>query len=133
MANMWNSLALLLLRVGFGGAMLYGHGLGKLMNFRNQAAGFADPLEIGPRNSLMLAIFAEFFCSILVILGLATRLAAIPLIATMLVALAIVHRGDSFDSQEKALLYLVAFVVLLMSGGGSFALDRWIFRRKNRD
>lgn len=67
--SMLGSLGLLILRVGLGSLMLFGHGLGKLLSFSERAGDFADPLGVGSTTSLVLTILAEFFCSVLLILG----------------------------------------------------------------
>lgn len=118
--------ALLVLRVGAGSLMLMKHGLDKLMHFSQKAGGFADPFGIGSTASLSLAVFAEFFCAVFIILGLFTRLATIPLIINMAVALFVAHQGDFFGKGELAGLFLVVFVTLLFTGPGKVSLDRLI-------
>ena len=84
---------------------------------------FGDPLGFGPAASLALAVFAEFFCSLLIAIGLGTRLAAIPLIITMLVAAFISHGPDPFRQKETALLYLLIYLVLLVTGSRKYSFD----------
>lgn len=115
--------ALLVLRAVPAGLMLFGHGLGKLTGFAAKSATFSDPLGIGSLPSLALATFAEFFCSILVLAGVATRLAALPLVATMSVAAFIVHANDPFPKRELPLLYLTIFAVVAMVGPGPWSID----------
>ena len=119
------SLGLLVLRLGFGGLMLT-HGIPKLMNYSTLATQFPDPIGMGSQISLLLAIGAEVGCSLLLILGLFTRLATLPLIITMLVAVLIVHGADPFAKKEAALTFLISYVTLLMTGPGRYALDVWI-------
>ena len=119
------SLGLLLLRLGFGGLMLT-HGIPKLMNYATLATQFPDPLGVGSQVSVLLAIGAEVGCASLLILGLFTRLATIPLIITMLVAAFIVHGGDPLSKKEAAITYLIPYLVLLLTGPGRFACDRWL-------
>lgn len=120
-----NDFALLLLRVTSGAFMLFAHGLPKLNRlFSSGEITFSDPLGIGTIPSLVMAVFSEFFCSILLILGLLTRASLIPLIITMFVAAFIHHAGDSFLQIEKALLFLLIFIVLFLTGPGKFALSR---------
>lgn len=68
--------------------------------FGGEEITFADPFGLGPAPSLALAVFAEVFCSILIMLGIFTRLSVIPLIITMLVAWLMVHISDPFGDQE---------------------------------
>jgi len=117
------SLGLLVLRVGSGGMIVAGHGYAKLSHFAEMAGKFPDPLGIGHEASMALATFAEFFCAIAIVLGLATRLAAIPLVINMSVAGLIVHAADPWKRKELAFAYLVFFVTLLFTGGGKFSLD----------
>jgi putative oxidoreductase len=130
--SLLQSLALLLLRISLGCLMLGGHGIDKLLHFRERASAFPNPIGLGSFLSLCLAIFAEFFCSILLILGIATRLAVIPLVVTMLVALVLVHGGDPWQKKELAALYLTGFLAILIAGPGPFALDRWLWKWKQK-
>ncbi|MGD8605493.1 MAG: DoxX family protein [Candidatus Zixiibacteriota bacterium] len=122
---------LLVLRVGIGSFMLFGHGWAKLSNFADYATKFADPYGFGATASLVLAIFAEFFCSIAIVFGFLTRLATIPLIITMATAAFIIHGADPFGRQELALMYLVVFLTLLVTGAGRFSLDSLLSRQSD--
>lgn len=127
----WNSLGLLVLRVGVGLFMLTAHGWGKLVNFGDLAGSFPDPIGIGSAPSLVLAIFAEVICAVLLVAGLGTRFAAVPLLITMLVAAFVVHADDPWAKKEFALLYAIPFLSLIFTGGGRFALDRVVrFKRR---
>lgn len=122
-------LALLILRVGTAFLMLT-HGIPKLaMLFGSGEIAFADPIGLGMEISLTLVVFAEVICSILILLGLGTRVAAIPLIINMFVAFFIVHAQDPFQIKELALIYLLIFSVLLITGGGKYALDYYLLKR----
>ncbi len=123
------SIGLLTLRLGAGLTML-SHGWGKLTNFSKMSGSFPDPLGLGSSTmSLALATFAEFGCSILIVLGLATRLAAIPLVTTMAVAFFIIHADDPWQVKEMAFVYLVVFGSLAIIGAGRFSLDAILSRK----
>lgn len=127
--------ALLVLRVVYGGMMLFGHGLGKLRGFSEMSEGFPDPLGIGSTASLAGAVFGEFVCAALLVAGLATRLAAIPLVFTMGVAAFVIHAGDPLfmgggAAKEPALLFLGAYVALALLGPGRFSIDARLARGK---
>jgi putative oxidoreductase len=115
------SLGLLILRVTAGGLMLI-HGWQKLIGFGAGWGSFPNPIGVGSHVSQILAVFAEFFCSLAVILGIKTRLAAIPLLITMLVAAFIVLRGSPIGQRELPLLYAAGFAALSLLGGGRYAL-----------
>jgi putative oxidoreductase len=120
------SFAVLALRLGAGSLMMINHGLDKLMHFAQKAPRFADPFHIGSTTSLSMVVFAEFFCAAFIILGLFTRLATLPLIIAMSVALFFAHKGEFFGRGESAGLFLTCFVVLLFTGPGKVSLDRFI-------
>ena len=123
---------LLVLRLAAPAMMAIGHGWGKLTSFTDRADSFPDPLGVGSTVSMGLAVFAEFFCSILVALGLLTRLAVIPLITTMAVAALMIHRNDPWSDKEMAVLYLVVFVTLLLTGPGRYSIDGLVWKRDSQ-
>lgn len=121
--------ALLIARVGIGSLMLV-HGLPKMaMLFSGDPIQFPPMLGMSAQLSLGLAVFAEVICSVLLIAGLATRFATIPLIITMLVALIFVHAADPVTKQEPALHYLLVYVVLLFAGAGKYSVDALLHNR----
>jgi putative oxidoreductase len=119
------SIATLLLRVILGGLMIP-HGFNKIVHFANNSQTFSDPFHMGHTASLLLTIFAEFFCSILIVLGFLTRLACIPLIITMAVVVFYVHHGQVFEIAQTAALFLTGFIALLFIGPGRLSMDRLI-------
>ena len=122
--------ALLIARVGIAALMLT-HGLPKMaMLFSGEPVKFLPFMGMSPEISLGLAVFAEVFCSLFLLLGFATRIAVIPLVITMLVALANVHAADPISKQEPALHYLLVYIVLLLTGSGKYSIDA-LLQRKN--
>ena len=130
-----NSYGLLILRLGFGGYMMT-HGWGKVeMLLERDFDSFADPIGIGTVPSLIGAVGAEFVCALLVMIGLATRLATMPIIFTMAIAAFVVHRADPWTmgqgaSKEPAMLFLIAFLTLALTGPGRISLDHLIFAKR---
>lgn len=113
-----------ILRVFAAFFMIYGHGWGKVMNVLNGnfPAGF-DPIGIGPELSMILAAFAEGVCAFLILIGFWTRLASLFLIINMSVAFLFVHISQSFGDMEKALLFLLVWVVIFLLGPGKYSVD----------
>ena len=123
-------IALLILRVVIGAFMLT-HGWGKMETlFSGEPIQFPDPMGVGATASLALAVFTEVLCSILLIIGLGTRFAAILLLITMLVAAFIVHANDGFGKQEFALLYAIIYLTIAVIGAGKYSLDYLLFKNK---
>lgn len=122
------SLGLLILRLGAGGMMVAGHGWGKLLSFSERSAGFPDPLGIGHVPSMAGTVGAEVVCAFLVAIGLATRLAALPLVFTMTIAGFVMNAGQPWGEKELAAIYLVAFAALVFTGPGAYSVDAKIAR-----
>lgn len=123
---------LLILRITVVGFMLT-HGYPKLMRLiSGETESFSSIMGMGPELSLLLAVFAEFLCAVLIFFGLFTRLAAIPLMITMAVAAFHVHADDPFATKEKALLFLLIFTFLLITGGGRYSIDNILYNKTEK-
>lgn len=123
-------LATLLLRLIVGGLFIR-YGWMKIVNYDQILPMFGDIIGIGSRLSFNLVIFAEFFCAILVVLGLVTRLAIIPIFITMTVVFFIAHANDPFDAKAISLIYWLLCFVIFILGSGKYSLDKYIFRQPN--
>jgi putative oxidoreductase len=120
-------LGLLVLRLVFGLYMAIGHGWGKL------AGGAERWAEVGGVMGLLgitflpalwgfIAAVAEFFGALLVAAGFATRVGAALLMGTMGMA-AFMHIATGNGSPEKAIMYLVVFLVVFIAGPGKYSVD----------
>lgn len=115
----------------FVGFAMISHGFPKLQTLINGGEiKFYDFLGLGPKISLGLTVFTEFVCSIFIILGLFTRIAAGFLIFTMAVAAFVIHGADSFDKREMSLLYLSIYLIVITFGAGRFSVDAMIEKRR---
>ncbi|HTL51789.1 MAG TPA: DoxX family protein [Planctomycetota bacterium] len=138
------SLGLLVLRVGIGGLMAM-HGIGKLLLLTGgTAANFGSWLGMPPTLALSLSVFAELICAVAIVLGLATRLCAAIVAFNMGVAVFVAHASAPLmmdagyqawaadhnvypASKEPALLFLIPFVALVLTGAGRLSLDAVIW------
>lgn len=128
--SVFKDIILLVVRVFIGFAML-SHGFPKLqMLLEGGKIEFFDFLGLGPTISLTLTVFAEFVCSILLILGLFTRVALGFLIFTMIIAGFVVHGADPFEKREMSLIYLSVYLLLMTFGPGNISIDYMIEKRK---
>lgn len=123
-------LGLLLLRLGFGLTLAFGHGLGKLLNpekFLRSVTRHGFPL---PEVMAPIAALSEFVGSLLIAIGLATRPAAVFVIGTMLGAAFVAHSGDPFSKKESALAYALVALVVLVTGPGRYSIDARLEKRR---
>lgn len=112
-------------------------GLGKLGNLPG-TAGFFEDLGIPlPGVNAVLAATTECVGGLLLLIGLASRLTAIPLIVTMVVAYitadtdavkGIFSDPDTFVSAAP-FLFLFASLIILVFGPGKFSVDHILSRR----
>jgi putative oxidoreductase len=106
------------------------HGTEKLFRFQHMIGFFPNPLHIGVLPSLLFATLSDGICSVLIMIGLATRWAALICFINIFVALVFVHHfvvfGPKGDHGEAMLLYLAAMAALFLSGAGRYSVDAWI-------
>jgi putative oxidoreductase len=119
--------AMLIMRLIFGFLML-AHGWKKLSNFAVIKEKFMSFMGMSPTISLGLATFAEFFCSILLIIGLFTRLATIPLLITIVVIFN-VHGRQFWGEYELVPAFGAAYMAILLIGPGKYSCDALISRK----
>ncbi len=133
---------LLLLRLYFGYAFMSA-GLGKLLNVETHTGFFRDwgiPL---PTLSVYAAGTTETVCGFLLLVGFASRIITIPLIATMLVAYLTAHTEQLYALWDNTPLffkappfpYLFTCLVVLLFGPGYLSIDgiiKWVLERRKR-
>ena len=123
-------LVILVARVSIAALML-SHGLPKLaVLLADGPVQFPGLFGMSSELSLTLTVFAEVVCSLFILIGFGTRLATIPLIITMLVAVLYVHGADPFAKQESGLQYLLAYVLLFVTGSGKYSVDYILQQKK---
>ena len=120
--TLMQNLSLLIARL-LTGAFMIPHGWSKLNRVLEGNFDFPDPLHIGTKASLICTAGTEFFASILLMLGLFTRISSASLLFTMLVAGLIHHWPDPWDDKEGSLMYAVVYLLLLVYGAGKFSAD----------
>ncbi|MCF5144303.1 DoxX family protein [Pseudomonas sp. WS 5532] len=117
------ALGLLFLRVSASLFLLWVHGLPKLLHYSQQLTLIEDPFHLGANVTLCLAIGAEVVCPLLIIAGVWVRLACLPILAVLLVALLVVHPQWSLFEGQFGWLLLILFSSILIAGPGRLALD----------
>lgn len=115
------SFIILAVRVFFG-VLFFIHGLDKMMNFQTLSETFPSVLGFGSYTTLMVAIFTEFCCSLFLMTGLMQRVILVPMIISMGVAFFDVHDA-MLPEGELALIYLIVFIILYVTGPGRYSID----------
>ncbi|MDR6913397.1 MULTISPECIES: DoxX family protein [unclassified Pseudomonas] len=103
--------------------LLWVHGLPKLLDYSAQLHVIEDPFHLGANLTLMLAIFAEVLCPLLIIVGLLVRLACLPILCVLLVAMVVVHPQWSLEEGQFGWLLLILFTSIFIAGPGRLALN----------
>ena len=135
-----DSIATAILRLALG-VTFFAHGAQKMLGwfggfgFSGTIGFFTGMMHI-PAPLAFLAICAEFFGGLGLILGFLTRIAAFGIAANMVVAIAAVHRAFGFfmnwagnqkgEGFEFHLLVLAITAFLMIRGAGAFSVDRAI-------
>ena len=115
-------LGLLFLRISGALFLLGVHGLPKVLNYSEQLKLIEDPFHLGAHVTLLLAIFAEVLCPLLIVAGLLVRLACLPILAVMLIAMVVVHPEWSVFEGQFGWLLLIIFTSILIAGPGRLRL-----------
>lgn len=126
-------LGLLLIRIIIGLLMAF-YGYEKLIHFETMAASDfwaknVNFLGFTGKIPLALTIFAEFFCSLLLIIGLLSRLALIPLLICMgfiivaIMQFSVLNSGDNGYEFNTAFVYFIIYLALFFTGPGKYSLD----------
>jgi putative oxidoreductase len=128
-------LALLLGRLAVG-LVFVGTGWGKVHTI-DKVTAFFESLGIpAPGFHAVLVGYSELLCGAALVIGLLTRLATIPLIVSMIVAIATARRPDLhglFDLVGfEEFTYLVLLVMIAVLGPGRLSMDRLIVQKLER-
>lgn len=102
--------------------LLHVHGLPKVFHFSEELTRIEDPFGLGPWMSLLPAIFAEVICPIFILAGIFTRLACLPIIGVLLVAMVFVHPDWSIAEGQFGWLLLIIFTTLALTGPGEWRI-----------
>ena len=125
------------------GVVFFAHGGQKLFGWfggqglRNTLRSFREGLGI-PAPLAALAVATEFLGGVGLIVGFLSRLAALGIAATMIVAILAVHGKFGFfmnwygekrgHGVEYHILVLALALVVLLNGAGAFSLDQAVYR-----
>jgi putative oxidoreductase len=116
-------IGLLWLRVSTALLLFLTNGWPKIMGFTQELQHIDDPWGIGRAPTLWLALFAEVACPVAIALGWMTRLACVPIIVLLLVAMVLVHPDWNLGQGQFGWLYLIVFSTIMLTGPGRWSVD----------
>jgi putative oxidoreductase len=120
--------ASLVLRVSLG-VLMIPHSFFKINNFDKIVGEFMSFLGMGSHATLWIVIMVELFCSLLLVIGLLTRLAVIPLLVTAVVIVFVAHQGDILGEGAPGFFYLIGYGAIALLGPGKYSLDHVLHKR----
>ncbi len=124
-----NDFALLFIRVWFCTSIFVKHGIEKFTKFPVMVTHFPDPIHIGPTLGLSFALVADGICTLFIILGLGTRIAALIMLVNLLVVFIFLHEFSFMkDHAELVYTYLGLSLFMVLSGPGKYSLDSKLLR-----
>lgn len=106
--------------------LMIAHGLKKIGAGAEQVP---NPLYLPAAFNQLIAVSANLFFPVLIIMGLFTRLATLPILAVTLTGYFIVHWNDSPLGKDMPFMYSVSFLLLLVLGPGKYSADYLINKR----
>ncbi|HEN8801538.1 TPA: DoxX family protein, partial [Pseudomonas putida] len=118
---------LLFMRVMAAVLLLSIHGLPKLLHWSDELQRIEDPFGLGPSLTLGVAVFAEVVCPLLLLLGVAARLACLPVLAVLLVALVVVHPDWTLEQGQFAWLLVALYGGLAVTGPGGYSVSGYLW------
>jgi putative oxidoreductase len=126
------ALGLLFMRVAASALLMQVHGLPKLIHWQTELQRIEDPFGLGSHLTLGFAVFAEVFCPLLLIAGVYARLACLPVLGVLAVALVIVHPEWTIEEGQFAWLLATLFTGLAITGPGPLVVTLPVWRQAAR-
>ena len=126
-------IALLVFRIAVSIELVLAHGLKKLGIGVATAEVVPNPLHLPETINNAFAIAGNLVFPWLVMLGLFTRLAILPILAITLTGYFVVHWHDSLLEKDTPFMYSISFIFLWVVGPGKYSLDNLIYQRFQRN
>lgn len=119
-----NNVALLFFRIIVSLELIIVHGLKKLGIGVAIPEIVPNPLGLPDTLNYIFATSANILFPICIILGIFTRLSALPVLAVTLTGYFVVHGGDSLIERDIPFMYSICFLLILFVGPGKYSLDK---------
>jgi putative oxidoreductase len=124
----FNNFALLVFRVLMSLEMVRVHGLKKLNSGGGEAETLPNPLRLPAKLNQFIAGLSDLVAPLFVALGLATRVATLPILAVTLTGYLVVHRRDPLSVRDVSYIYSLGYLYVFLVGAGTFSADYYVSR-----
>lgn len=121
--------SMLVFRIAVSVELMVAHGLKKIGVGVAEAEQVPNPLALPDALNQSVAVAANLFFPWLIIVGLFTRLAALPILGVTLTGYFVVHWNDSLLEKDMPFMYSIAYLLLLVIGPGKYSADYLIHRK----
>ncbi len=129
LGNHFNNLAMLFFRVAVASELLIAHGLKKIGIGVVIAETVPNPLGLPEVLNQAFAIGANIGMPLFIVLGLLTRIAALPILAITLTGYFVVHFNDPILVKDIPFMYSVSFLLIAVTGAGKYSLDYYFTKK----
>lgn len=120
---------MLFFRVAASLEMIFVHGFKKLGIGVAAAEKVPNPLHLPESFNYAFAVSANLFFPFLVLIGLCTRMATLPILAVTLTGYFILHWHDAALIRDTPFIYGIIFLLILFLGPGKYSIDNYISKK----
>ena len=99
----------------------------RMLEFSEFLASFGFPI---PLVSAVVSVYAQFICGILFIIGYQVRISAVIMICNFIIALLMVHTGDTYPGAFPAIMMLAGSLYLLFNGSKVLNVNTLFFKKE---
>ncbi|TRW25930.1 DoxX family protein [Flavobacterium zepuense] len=124
---------ILFFRVAIASELIYVHGLKKIGIGVAQPEVIPNPIGLPDALNNFVAIAANVYLPFLIIIGLFTRVAALPALAVTATGYFLMHFNDDPMVRDMPFMYATSLLLIVLLGGGRYSLDNLIYNKLNKD
>ena len=122
-------LSILIFRIALSLQLMIVHGLKKIGIGVEEAEKIPNPVHLPEWLNNLFGISSNLFFPVLVIFGLFTRIAVLPILAVTLSGYFILHWNDPLLVSDMPFMYSLAFLLLFVIGPGKYSIDNSINKK----
>ena len=118
--------SMLVFRVVLSLELMVVHGFKKIGIHVAEAEKVPNPLHLPEVINNAFAISANLIFPVLVILGLFTRIAILPILAVTLTGYFVLHWNDALLIKDTPFMYSLSYLLIMVLGPGRYSVDYFI-------